>query len=134
MNISHLGTNLVELHFSEMRRKFRYFNYYQYCIVEQRAWYELMKTYATDRPYTIPKTIRERRVYKNNLLLKFSMEAVPLHNPKEKHQYYEKIGNQNEGTMQQSLKAKEYAKKFSPHNCLTIRQATCKESPFLLHQ
>jgi hypothetical protein len=71
------GTNIVENFFGIIRSKWRYLNYWEYCIVENRAWMELVKKFAVDRPFPLKdKNIHKTQCYNNQIGISFAMEDI----------------------------------------------------------
>jgi hypothetical protein len=73
------GTNVVENFFGIIRSKWRYLNYWEYCIVENRAWMELVKRFASDRPFPLKDNgIHRTQCYNNQVGISFKMEDIML--------------------------------------------------------
>jgi hypothetical protein len=73
------GTNVVENFFGVIRSKWRYLSYWEYCIIENRAWMELVKRFASDRPFPLKESgIHKKKCYNNQIGLAFKMEDISL--------------------------------------------------------
>jgi len=79
MVTSIFGTNVVENFFGKVRQKLQYLNYWEFAIVENRAWMELVKYFASDRPFPLKQIdLHATKCYNNQKGLKFTMAAIPL--------------------------------------------------------
>ena len=74
--ISILGTNIVENFFSTIRSKCRYPSLWDYSIVYNRAWIELVKQNAIDCPYSFREKKSSHQYYGNQQGLKFIMKDI----------------------------------------------------------
>lgn len=86
---SHLSTNVVELHFSLIRSKFRYPDAVQYMIISDRVWHEQLKRCAIDRKFTYPDT-EISKCYNNTHGMKTLMEECKLWSRKKKKKIMQK--------------------------------------------
>ncbi len=140
-----LSTLVVENFFSQIRRKIRYPNYYEYCYLMRRARNEIIKQNAKD--YLFP--VRQARVgkkYNNQEGVEFSVDDIEYVSRKNKKGKYKEIQGKNTGKilyllslfsyliivgdLQQKQLAKELVELFPcSRQRLLIREITCKANP-----
>jgi DNA polymerase III epsilon subunit-like protein len=124
-----LGTNIVENFFSTIRHKESVPNFYQYTYTYYRAWTELIKKFAFDCPFPLPK-VQLSKSYNNQQGLCFAMKDVELVSPTERSKACAILLQHNKGTESDKVKSKELASVYAcTTRKLTIREATCKLHP-----
>jgi len=97
-HISYFGTNIVENYFSIIRSKIRYPNFFEYAYTSNRAWIELVKVFAKDRPYPMKSHHLSKQLYYNNQKgIVFSMKDVPFIAPSQKKKMTKALVTSNKG-------------------------------------
>lgn len=126
--ISILGTNVVENFFNIICWKVQYPNFWQYAYTYHRAWIELIKKFALDRPYSISHGPLSKN-YNNQHGLAFWMEDTHISQSERRSTQNSTVLNYK-GTEEDSQLCEELVHLYPCINCrLTIRQAFCKSNP-----
>ena len=124
--ISIFGTNIVENFFSIIRQKVRYPNDWEYRTTYFRAKYELMKRFSNNYRYRYPNKVLSKN-YNNQTGLNFDINTIDL---QLKRKTTSTIVENNKGNKEDENICIQLATKYKcTRRRLTIRDATCKETP-----
>jgi hypothetical protein len=124
-----LGTNVVENYFSIIRRKIKYPNFWEYCLVAKRAWIELVKKFSKDCPFKLRDTKCGKK-YNNQHGLTFFMTDISFLLPTEKTTTITSILSENQGSQEDKEKCLSLTAQYPcSKKKLLIREATCKINP-----
>lgn len=125
----HLGTLEVENFFSIMRSKENRVDLLDYGENFSKATNEMIKTFAKDRPYTLPTKNLSKEKY-DNADVEFTMDCAFNVSSHEKAKFLQELKEKNRGSDDQLKKTREFCDKYSPSKHeLTIREATQKLNP-----
>jgi len=130
------GSLIVENFFSTIRAKTRYPSLWEYAIVYNRAWMEMIKNNADDWSYIGPKW-RESfgKCYGNQTGVTFSMKTIKLLSPHEREGKLKKLAEVNKGTKEQEEQCEKVVEVFKcSRKRFTTREITCKESPITINK
>jgi len=129
LRLSHISTLCVENFFSTIRAKEYHPSFFSYGVTYQRAWMEMVKRHAKDRPFPIPDRAVSQ-VYNRCQGLEFVMADIPLVSPTFKRNATERLQRRTISPDTAALCSKLAETYPIQSKRLSIRQSTCKDLAF----
>lgn len=129
IRLSHISTLCVENFFSTIRAKEYYPSFFAYGVTYQRAWMEMVKRHAKDRPFPIPDR-DVSQVYNRCQGLEFVMADIPLVSPAFKQRLSKQLQKRSISSETAALCLRLAETYPIQSKRLSIRQSTCKDSAF----